>query len=148
MNNIPQEFNWVKARAACSVATVFSELFHGVEQDVQEANQNKQEVFVGYPREDFIVRANQVGNVFSVWENGNTRTEIKFFRRDKEHIVVSTHEGNTVITLTIDDAGRCKLRINDEDEALEQWQVRRRLLEPLFFGSAMPSILQMSKDKP
>jgi len=128
MNCIPQELNWVKVRAACSVATIFSELFHGIERDVEEANQNKQEVFPGYPQvERFFVRANSTANVFAVWENGNPLTEIKF-RRDADHIIVSGHNVSTVITLTLDDTGRCKLRLNKEDEALEQWQVRKRLL--------------------
>ena len=148
MNNIPQDLNWVKVRAACSVATVFSELFHGIQQDVQEANQLEQETFPGYPKvEKFFVKPNELGNFFVVWENGNPLTEVKF-RRDKDRIVVSGYKFGTDITLTLDDMGRCKLRVNTEDEALEQWQVRKRLLEALFFGGVMPSVPQKLTDQP
>jgi hypothetical protein len=34
--------------------------------------------------------------------------------------------------ITLDDDGNCKLRVGDK--SLEQWQVRRMALEPLFFG--------------
>ncbi len=38
-----------------------------------------------------------------------------------------------IATLTLNDEGDCRLRVNDE--TLDRWQVLRRALEPLFFSA-------------
>ena len=38
MSNAPRELDWVKERAACTVAQIFSQLHQGVENDVKSVN--------------------------------------------------------------------------------------------------------------
>jgi hypothetical protein len=81
LTETPQNLDWVKKRADCSIAQVFKELQIGVEQDVKTMN--------------------------------------------------------TIRHLTSKDGfGTMPLESNGfvVDEELEQWQVRKRALEALFFG--------------
>jgi hypothetical protein len=138
---IPEKFNWVKARSECSIARVFTSLFQGIEDDIKEMNPLRKEVFSGYPTSPFDVHVSESGDYFVVYREDNIHNQVKFKRND-DHIIVKHSQGETTITLTLDDAGKCKLRLDGRDQALEQWQVRRRFLEPLFFGEAMPSVPQ------
>jgi hypothetical protein len=55
------------------------------------------------------------------------------FSLEGDEIVVCA--GNEIIlraTITLNNEGRCMLKVDDEE--LEQWQVRRMALEDLFFG--------------
>ena len=38
MSTVPQEFNWVEKRAACTVATVFNQVCDGIKRDVDSFN--------------------------------------------------------------------------------------------------------------
>ena len=147
MASIPQDFNWVEARAECSVAKIFSTLFQDATEDVSEANELKMERFPRYPVK-FGIRSNSSGNVFVVYEEGNTETEVKFSLAS-DRIVIASSGNKYVVTPTLNDEGKCKLRIDGAAEAFEQWQVRRRILEDLFFGSglSMPSTPQTSEDR-
>jgi hypothetical protein len=131
VNTIPQELDWVKVRSECSVAHVFSELHLGAKNDVEAINLTPRatENFAT----PFDVHTNSTGNVFVVFQTGNTNRTVKF-RLGPDRIEVANQAGQFAITLTLNNEGRCKLKVNGGEEELEQWQVRRMMLEGLFFG--------------
>lgn len=126
MSDMPIKFDWVGARAACTVVEVFEQLRLGVESDVDAANiARKLEA-----SSRFLFKPNESGNVFAAaayW--GRVQ-----FIRHTDHIEIQDEVGahNLVVTLTLSNTGRCKLKIGQEE--LEQWQVRRMALEGLLFG--------------
>lgn len=126
-----QEFDWVRARANCSLLRVFNELRLGAEEDVKTVNSTPRPTV--YPHSSFAVRSNTMGDYFVVFqaENSNARIE---FNCEVDHITVRNKDKEFSISLTLDHEGRCKLRVDDGEE-LEQWQVRRMMLENLFFKS-------------
>lgn len=127
MGAAPEQFDWVKARAACSVLHVFNELRIGVEEDVRRMNSTSVS-----GESQFAVRANTIGDYFVVFRTDNAGLKVEF-NCEMKHITVASGSRNFIVTLTLNNEGRCKLRIDGGDE-LEQWQVRRMMLEDLFFG--------------
>jgi hypothetical protein len=148
MSTVPQDFNWVKARAKCTIASIFSALHRGAEEDVAEANVIKMEQFSGYAAPPLAVATNNRGNHFVVHEEGNIETAVKF-TLTRDHIMIAVGGTQYTVTVTLSDEGRCKLRVNVEEQTYEQWQVRKRVLEELFFGHgrSMPSASQTSVDQ-
>ncbi|MFZ0632523.1 MAG: hypothetical protein WA399_14195 [Acidobacteriaceae bacterium] len=146
MSTIPQDLNWVKARAACTIGAIFSALHRDAEEDVSEANALNMVQFTGYAAPALAVATNGRGNHFVVHEQGNVETAVKFTLR-QDRILINFGSEQLVITITLSDDGRCKLRVNDELQSYEQWQVRRRVLESLFFGNgrSLPSTPQIGR---
>ena len=134
MSTISQDLNWVKELSKCSVREIFSSLHQGAEVDAKEANVSRKERFPGYPIIPFAVTSNEQGNHFVVHEQGNTAKLVRF-SLDTDRIVIFANGVEYVVRPTLNNRGECKLRINGEEEELEGWQVRRRVLERLFFES-------------
>jgi hypothetical protein len=124
-----QEFNWVGARAACSSAQVFTSLFISVKDDVEKMNT----LSINHGRV-FGAGSNSSGRYFAAYRDGNTNSLVEFTLHG-DHIEIKTSKdiAPLVVTLTLDNEGNCKLRV-DGGECLSQWQVRRMVLEELFFG--------------
>lgn len=138
MDDIPQELDWVKVRAACSLVKVFKELHTGAIQDVEQMNlEHKSNAL----KPSFGTTDGSAGTVFMVFQEGTphpgfseaqSRTGRFSLRDDRIEIRGVSCSVEMTITLTINDKGRCKLRVGGQD--LEQWQVRKMALEDLFFG--------------
>lgn len=127
----PQEFNWVQARADCSVLRVFNELRLGAEEDVKRMN--FMPPLAEYPPPQFSLRANAMGDYFVIFRSDNANLRVEFNCETKQFNI--TKNGRQfAVTLALSDEGKCKLRV-DDGEQLESWQVRRIMLEELFFGS-------------
>lgn len=121
-------FNWIKARADCSLAQVFKQLELGVRNDVDTANAQR----MAEDRHKFSISAS--AGRFSVTRESSRAVPLSVnFSLEGDEIVVCA--GNEIIlraTITLNNEGRCMLKVDDEE--LEQWQVRRMALEDLFFG--------------
>lgn len=130
--HMPPEFNWINARVACSPARIFNDLFLAIKGDVGERNVSLQARDASPLRPSFDLGMNSSGQYFAVFRVGDVRSTIEFFLRT-ERIEVKTSAESSSITLSLDNQGVCKLRMNG-GELLEQWQVRKILLEGLFFG--------------
>jgi hypothetical protein len=129
MNNMPQELDWVTVRAACSVEQVFKELHQGVKDDVEAMN------LLCEQREEapIAMSTHRAGNAFFVGRGQAIKPVVRFLLgKDRIEIADEVSNQTFVVTLTLNNEGRCKLRI--EQEEFEQWQVRRMSLEKLFFG--------------
>jgi len=133
MSNIPRELDWVGVRAACSVQKIFKELTAGVEDDVKAINA----VPLPWPNQNSIqCSPNRDGTLFVVGRGNAIKGLVKFhLGTDRIEIVDEASDQTLVVTLTVNDEGRCKLKVGTEE--LEQWQVRRRALERLFFHPAI-----------
>jgi hypothetical protein len=127
--NVPQELNWVDARAECSLAEMFKSLELGVHEDVERR------VSLLKPEEQIMFHAVSRARRFSVVCESNEfePRSVDFCSTDKELTVSSGGEIKFTATVSLTNSGRCKLKVNDTE--LEQWQVRRMALEDLFFGS-------------
>jgi hypothetical protein len=129
MSNVPITLDWVKELALCSIPQVFKQLRLDVEEDVQAINGAK-----GLGSNNcFDVVDNSAGNVFTVFQrNRGTEREVMFMRGDEEIKIAHRSGTSFTVTLTLNNEGRCKLRVNEAE--LEQWQVRKMALEDIFFG--------------
>jgi hypothetical protein len=119
------KFDWVSARAQCSLPNVFRALRLQVEEDVKTRNS---------------LRPNNSPYEFSVAENADDFTvllEGKDVRRAvvfslAEHAILVRDDNKMFeVTLTFNDEGECKLNVNEKQRDL--WQVRRMALEQLLF---------------
>jgi hypothetical protein len=133
---IPPTFDWVNARARCTVQEAFKELEQGVQVDVEAANAL---VTTGDPLRFSITKSfathftvNRIDD--PVRSQGRA---IDFVWSDNK--IEVCNQNNQLLhaaTLTLTNEGRCKLRVGDEE--LEMWQFRRMALEKLFFGPFDP----------
>jgi len=129
MNGIPRELNWVKERAACTLAHVFSQLHHGIEEDIKSVNLIHQLP----PETVFEMTFLGAGNAFVVKRRASVRPYVRFsLAQDYIETSDDTSE-KSEYRITLSNEGRCKLTLHGEE--LEQWQVRRMALEKLFFAS-------------
>ena|SRR5579871_4857159 len=133
-DSIPEVFDWVKARAECSLLNVFKALELGVREDVDNIKG------LINPKENIRFGVESSNRYFSVVRVDNPITGIGWsvnFRCLLEHITVNlgSDKGEELMftaSVTLDNDGRCKLKVGEEN--LEQWQVRRKALEGIFFA--------------
>jgi len=130
--DLPPDFSWVKARADCSIWKVFKELELGAQDDIETINSLRQ------PDDQYkFSLVKTAGKRFSVvLESHGLPLSSKSvdFTVSGQMIVVGSN-GVTLLTasLTLNDVGQCRLKINNKE--LEQWQVRRLALEDLLFDA-------------
>lgn len=132
-NDLPLDFNWVKARAACSLLVVFKSLEQGVREDVATIES------LTDPRENIQFQVTASSKQFSAVRIDDAVRGIGQsvdFRLGDGVITahLASNKGEEPLftaSVTLDNEGQCKLRVGDEN--LEQWQVRRMALETLFF---------------
>ena len=125
--NVPQELNWVDARAECSLAEMFKSLELGVHEDVERR------VSLLKPEEQLMFRAVSRARRFSVVCESNEfePRAVDFSCTGREITVSAGGEVKFTATIALANSGRCKFIVNEKE--LEQWQVRRMALEDLFF---------------
>lgn len=129
MSTIPQELNWTKLRAECSASVMFKNLQLGIENDIATFNS----IPMRDPHEGFSSSLTPDGSVFIVTRRERVGPRVVFFIKGDEIEIRDEASSKTYIaSVTLNDEGRCKLKI--EDRELELWQVRRLALESLFFG--------------
>jgi hypothetical protein len=125
MKEAPVSLDWVDVRAKCSLPAVFLTLKNEVEKDLQSHN-----ALDGHKRLDF----QDNGDNFSVYRTSSSGIESVAFVLLRDRIQVRDTKGTPIFdaTLTLNDLGECKLKIDSAEREL--WQVRRRALEQFFFG--------------
>jgi hypothetical protein len=128
MSTTPQEFDWVKARAACTADTVFLQLAAGIEADINTRNAASSET-------QFAAALATGGKLLVIGETGQwARRERIRILPENGRIEVRDEARKFAISAEVflNDEGRCKLRLDDGKE-LEQWQFRRMVLESYLF---------------
>jgi len=127
MNEIPQDLDWVKARAACSLVEVFQKLKADIRVDVDDRNSARP------PEARYKFSVANRGNSITVYSDGYPPMKSVVFTLATDRISVADGDGEAMfeIALTLNDEGRCKPKIGGKE--YEFWQVRRKALEKLFF---------------
>lgn len=131
---IPKELDWVAKRAACNIGQVFDELCESIARDVAALNSAKR-LHEDY---QFVVNPVSVGNTIIIGQLGASTSARVVVRIGIVGEEIEVQDGATNsrwrAAVSLNDEGRCTLRI-DGDTQLEQWQFRKKALEPLFFGA-------------
>jgi len=128
MTSTPDDFDWVSARAECSLKRVFAKLSLDVQGDVAI-------------REEFS-RKTLDGRTFRWQEAARGFLVSRTVRQDDKHVTfvlgddaieVSGHGvGSFSASLTLNCEGKCRFSVNGQE--VESWQLRRMALDALFFG--------------
>ena len=132
-NKNMDDFDWVKALSSCSLSIVFERLRQDVENDVKTRN----ELRVKDLRADgFGYEFSFTGGSYSfkVILDSNQKREVVTFKLGDKSISATDSQGDLLFdaTLTLNDEGECRLKIEGEEHDL--WHVRRMALEHIFFG--------------
>ena len=124
-------FDWVEARANCTVHAVFKQLAEDVRADLERFTnlhpgpaQSREFDMCGDDR--FFVGHRQVHRV--VFERGTSEIRIGRWAYMGEHTPIM------VLTVRLGDDGKCVL-IDEDQKEWKPWQVRRKALEETLFGS-------------
>ena len=131
--NLPSpDFDWVTARAKCSATDMYEVLRSAAKANIATRNKILDE---SGDKDRFQFKERQPRG-FTVWDTWETR-----IRRavdvdlDGQTIKLARQVGEAITTvtasLTLNDRGQCKFKIGSEE--LDQWQVLKRVLEPIFF---------------
>ena len=139
MEQVPQELNWVKVRAECTIRSIFKQLRHEIEVDVARRNEYLSDSQRGKgikfsveekDDESFVVYRNEPGITASV-----------SFAIIGSYIKTIDPKGTATMEVTVgmNDTGRCMLRVypSEIEKArvveIENWLFRKKALEGLFF---------------
>lgn len=133
MEDVPRELNWVDERFKCEVKVAFSLLQAAVDADIKAYNAQS-----GLQPDYQIGMESHLSSVgFSVCRKSNFAKAV-IFTRGADNIEIATDYPSSgehikaVPVLTA--AGRRKFEVDGEQ--LEEWQLRRKSLEELFFRKA------------
>lgn len=124
------DFNWVTARAGCSVVKMFVRLRLEVERDLQAALAVSRE----NPRKFGLI---EEANKFTVYEETIPVRSVSFaLNADGTAIVVTNEKGLRQLsaTVSLNDHKECVFVVDGAE--MENWQLRRKALELFFFPSS------------
>jgi hypothetical protein len=127
MESQPQNFDWVTARAECSVNVVFRMICLGIESDVVKRNAligTGSPFFTKYEGDDLVVFRKVQRSPFLVFRQ--TENGIEVLDGHSKAVRLSS-------SITLCDDGQCRLMVGGAER--EFWQFRRRALEGLFFST-------------
>ena len=122
-----QGFDWVSARAACSLGAMFETLRTQVRADVEAADQMRSE---GENRYAFTFISQE--RMFAAVVEGTGIRHVISFKLHDGFISVQDHERDLYqATVNLNDEGQCVIRVNAREYA--PWQFRKLALESLLF---------------
>ena len=120
------DFEWVKARAACSVEEMFKKLQLEIEQDVKTRNELRPE----HPHYGFKTTAAK--DSFAVIRMGNNIGSNAAFFCYADRIEVKRDEHPLFTAkVKLNDDGECVFEVNGEEK--HSWHLRNMALSSLFF---------------
>jgi len=127
---LPEDFNWVKAYADCSVAQVFESLRSQVKRDVATREEIRDRRDSHYS----FRFASEPWSFTALVEGNQVHRTVTFTLKDKKILIQNNDEKNPLsleISVGLNNDGLCVARINDQE--YEFWQIRKKALEKLFF---------------
>lgn len=132
------EFDWVNARARCSLTQVFEQLRLDIERDVAKRQdlRSKDDFLGGYSHGFEIAGTPDKFSVSLRGRHFEPRSVI--FALEEDAISIEDADKNTAfrMTVTLNDEGRCVAKVGGQE--MEFWQVRAKALEALFFEMRTP----------
>jgi hypothetical protein len=125
MNEVPETLDWVTKLSRCSLSAIFEKLKTEIQTDCEIKNSLKDS--------PYHFSTNDSGTVFNVYRDGGRKRQFVFLKLINDKIAVhdQQHIPQFEITVSLNDAGECKPKVNGQEREL--WQVRRMALEKLFF---------------
>ena len=132
---LPDDFDWVTARARCSAADMYEILRDLAQVNVTKANAIyvKNAPSADPDRFGFRDAPDPTLRQFNVWDKWGLERRTVQVQLDGDAIRVHGSVSREFrATLTLTDGGNCKFRVGEAE--LDPWQLLRRALEPLFFG--------------
>jgi hypothetical protein len=137
--DVPKNVEWVKERAACTLAQMFERLRGEIENDIATRNAT----LVKEPYSFKFISTASINRFSVLMDHPNDPyvNQAVIFVCDGKEITISHNpdvEIRTQIgrsfkaTVTFDDCGECKFKVNGAVK--ESWQLRKMALEDLFFG--------------
>ncbi len=134
-NAAPANLNWVEARGACKLSTVFEQLRADVMSDIEQRHNLRKatvpEVNGAFGYRFEIVRSS---NSFTVLlhAGGIHKKSVTFILADA-HIEVQNENSKLFdATIGLNDRGECTFRVKEQE--CYSWQIRKMALEELFFN--------------
>lgn len=130
------DFDWVSARAVCTVRNAFEDLRLQARANQDQRNEQLPKAPAGEPKLGFGYSEQPQAHAFAIYSRqGRARRAVDFsLSEDEQAILIQPTEGPELrVTLTLSNDGICKFKINDEPTELDAWQVLKRALEGLFF---------------
>jgi len=123
-----KDFDWVAARAACSLPKVFQQLKLEIEADVKARNEKRGE----NPYYEFSLIAKN-GNLVILVSGNNLPQKTVTIKLTTKGISVHDTDDDFMFeaTLTLNNEGECRLKIDNQER--DFWQFRRMALEDIFF---------------
>jgi hypothetical protein len=127
MNGALEQFDWVAARAKCSIGVVFERLREQVKIDI-EARQRQTE-----RDRHYAFKFVSEGRMFAALVEGHQIHDVTSFVLQDDAIEVRDKE-KTLFTSTVglNNEGRCIVKIGNQE--YELWQFRKLALEHLLFA--------------
>jgi hypothetical protein len=120
-------FDWVSARSACSLKTIFETLKLEVEKDVEIRNRLRPAMA------HYVFKMVSKADVFTVFVESNKAHPTTKFSLSNDSIQLRDGENNLRCdaVLTLNNNGECRLRVHEREYTF--WQFRRMALESMFF---------------
>lgn len=123
----PDNFDWVTARAECSIVAVFEKLKILIETDVEIRNKLRQK-----DSDSPIFKLVSANNRFTVLAEGHYVHKTVVFALSSKGISAISSDGHIFqATVTLCNDGICRAKIGEQEYDL--WQLRKMALEDLFF---------------
>jgi hypothetical protein len=120
------EFNWVEARAKCSLAEMYSQIRLDVEADVEARNKLLPSgAHYGFK----FTRAS--GRFTVLTESNGPNKSIDFVLSEKYIEILSEKSPMFTATVGLNDDGECILLVNGIER--KRWQVAKMALDHIFF---------------
>ena len=136
MREVPEKFDWVKARHECSLSSQFIELQLEAEQNVESIRalfptQESSERRIRFEYKPIDAATFLVVRYISEQTPFEKTAFVRFRRRDDRITVETESDLLFEIREGLNDFGQCILKIGSEE--CFKWQVLRKALEKLFF---------------
>ena len=122
------DFNWVQELSKCSLSVAFESLRQAVKGDVETRRSLMSET----AHYSFRYVPNNEWNFSVIVEGNNLHGGVSFDKRGNE-IVIEDAAGKVLVTarVTLNKDRECRFVVGEEE--LESWQLRKKVLEKLFF---------------
>ncbi len=128
------DFDWVTARAGCSLKQVFDNLRLGVQADV-ETRQKLREHHEGFGYLQSFSFASKASRFSASVDYQASRGSVIFvLLADRIAVLDENNEELFNATVTLNNEKQCMLVV--EKEEMEEWQFRKKALEVLFFSES------------
>ncbi len=122
------DFDWVKARLECSLFDEFVCLRSLIEKNVKQ----RQDALPPKSRFSFQFKRDGLHEFSAIRYRCQSDAVTFSVSQECSHILVQGSTKSFRLTVTLNDDGECRFRINGEKEEYLSWQVARKSLEDLF----------------